>query len=158
MSEIKENSLEKTPRSINFNPQESDLILQLVDEDTDIINCKKTGQYTKKEKTKVWDKITDDFNEGSRTKRTSKELSTKYKNLKQTFKKDISRKIKSQKQTGGGSYEGEGPSTYTCHSFGLTETDIVGVKNIYDSNNSFEQLPELPDPYSVFIWKLLMKT
>lgn len=153
MSVKKVNSPNKKPRNLNFSPAECNLLEELVEEYTEIINCKKTGQYTKQQKDEVWDAITDRHNAESKAKivRTSKQLQMKYKNLKYDYKKEISRDTKSQKQTGGGSYM-PSTSSSSAHGFGLTNIDIVGVTNEYDSNANFDQLSDIQDPdSSVFI-------
>jgi hypothetical protein len=119
-------------RSANFAVDDSELLAEICAKYVGIISCKETNKVNLSQKQKAWIGITNKFNAGSLSGkyRTKDELLNKYKNMKKKYKGDVAKQKREQKATGGGPFQG--PSTSNV--FGITEQEVVGIANAFDSN------------------------
>lgn len=76
-------------RSSNFTHEEDQLLVALVLENKNIIECKKSNAVSWKEKENTWKKIENKFNVNCSVLRSNKWLKDRYKNIKKLSKKNI---------------------------------------------------------------------
>lgn len=78
----------KRPRAKNFDETESQLLLDLVDNERHILLCKETNKINNDQKQQCWNRITTSFNATSKRniKRSKDALSGLWKKLKQDAK------------------------------------------------------------------------
>ncbi|KAK9891950.1 hypothetical protein WA026_017433 [Henosepilachna vigintioctopunctata] len=81
---------EKRKRSSNFHSQEIDTLLALVKRDKRTIECKKTDQITNTYKDMAWKRISHIFNDRNLTKRSDKQLRSKWETLKKNARREHS--------------------------------------------------------------------
>ncbi|XP_054086303.1 myb/SANT-like DNA-binding domain-containing protein 3 [Zeugodacus cucurbitae] len=95
--------METAARSKNFSSNEICTLLSLVQQNSSILECKATGKVRPDQKDKVWETITESFNSVcSGAPRSTKNLRTKYLNLKADMKKRSADHKKYVYGTGGG--------------------------------------------------------
>jgi hypothetical protein len=140
---------QKKARGKNFSKDDIDLLVELTSKFTKIINNKDTNKVSSQLKQKAWVNITNSFNYQSPSgiPRKAEELINKYRNLKRIQKASLAKEKKQLKATGGGPFVA-GTST---NIFGISESEIVGIPNIYDSNGGEIEVTEyeVPPGYEV---------
>jgi hypothetical protein len=91
-------------RSKNFSTSEVNLLVRLVDSNKKVVESKKTGAVTNREKGKMWEKIALSFNSQTTEgiNREAKVLKEKWTNLKRVAVKNHAADKKFRQGTGGG--------------------------------------------------------
>ncbi|XP_045465010.1 uncharacterized protein LOC123674154 isoform X2 [Harmonia axyridis] len=87
-TELTFDGTEKRKRSSNFHSQEIESLLSLIDEEKSIIECKKTDQLTNSYKDRIWNIVSQIFNQKNTTKRSDKQLRSKWETLKKIARKE----------------------------------------------------------------------
>ncbi|KAL1498101.1 hypothetical protein ABEB36_008955 [Hypothenemus hampei] len=83
--------MEEQKRFLNFNKDEIDLLVSLVEKYSSILECKKSDSVEWKRKNEVWEILTREFNNHNlKQNRNSKNLREKWKNIKKDSKKKFS--------------------------------------------------------------------
>jgi hypothetical protein len=125
-----------TKRSGNFSKEEEQLLVSLVAQNKHIVENKKSGVISWKDKQEAWKRIEAEFNcqNTHNLYRNMKGLKEKYANLKRTTKQKFSKNRQQILKTGGGSCE-----TINFTDIDTTLKDILGeqvdgLNNIYDSD------------------------
>lgn len=125
-------------RSKNFKQSEIELLLNLVSEVKNVLECKKTDHVSQREKDDAWRKIEEKFNQQSGVYyREWKTLKMKYENLKKSSKKAWADEKKYVCGTGGGPNL---PGIITQTDIKVKEIvgdlPICGNTSIYDSDRT----------------------
>jgi predicted ribosome quality control (RQC) complex YloA/Tae2 family protein len=96
-----------TKRSGNFSKEEEQLLVSLVTQNKHIVENKKSGVISWKDKQEAWKRIEAEFNcqNTHNLYRNMKGLKEKYANLKKTTKQKFSKNRQQILKTGGGSCE-----------------------------------------------------
>lgn len=130
------NETTKHKRGGNFSTEEEQLLLRLIDQYKNIIENKKSGVVSWKDKEATWKKVEEEFNcrNSKLTYRNVKNLKEKYANLKRNAKKKFSINRQNIIKTGGGSSE---PISFTEVDLTIKEIlgeQIDGLTNTYDDD------------------------
>lgn len=130
---------EKKKRSANFTGNEERLLVSLIGDIRDIIECKKSGQTTWKQKSSAWNSLQEQFNARSNGEyRDLETIKQKYHNLKKSAKQKFSAQKRNLNKTGGGS----------CKPIAISDID-QSIKDIL--GDQIEGLPSLCDSDSTGI-------
>ena len=90
-------------RAKNFGQNEINLLINLVRKESSVIECKKSGVVTLKQKSESWAELAEEFNSLSGClPRTVKVLKDKWANIKKTAVRNYSNDKKYRRGTGGG--------------------------------------------------------
>lgn len=92
----------KRPRKANFTPAEYEIIFELAEENLDIIKIKFSSQLTRKNKSKIWEEITERVNALEVCCRSVIEVKKKWRGMVSATKKEHNKCATSRKKTGGG--------------------------------------------------------
>jgi hypothetical protein len=148
---MSDKNLEKKPRNKNFAKDDSELLVELASKFSKIINNKDTNKISIQQKQKAWVNITNNFNSQSLSgvPRKSEELISKYRNLKRIQKSNFAKERKALKATGGGPKQ----AATIPNVFNITDREIAGIPNIFDSNGDEMEIIELdvPPGYEVLL-------
>uniref|UniRef100_A0A1Y1KEI1 Regulatory protein zeste n=1 Tax=Photinus pyralis TaxID=7054 RepID=A0A1Y1KEI1_PHOPY len=94
--------IRKRPRSVNFNPTEEAMLLQLVKKFRATIECKKTDVLNNRIKDAAWNQLAEEFNAAGGQGRDAKTLRSKYENIKKVSKKKFANEKRYLNATGEG--------------------------------------------------------
>ncbi|KAL1488997.1 hypothetical protein ABEB36_014776 [Hypothenemus hampei] len=96
--------MEEHKRVLNFNKNEIDLLVSLVEKYSSVIECKKSDAVEWTKKNEVWEILTKEFNnhDNIKQRRNSKSLKEKWKNIKKESKKKFANEKLEYYKTGGG--------------------------------------------------------
>ena len=112
----------KRARKPNFTPAECAVIFEEAEENINIIKSKFTSTLTNKNKTRVWDEITNKVNALGICKRSVIEVKDKWRAMVSSAKKEHNKCASSRKKTGGGR-QPESPKGTTVKIIELFEED-----------------------------------
>lgn len=126
--------MEKAKRAVNFTNSECEILLSLVEKHINIIENKQTDAVMWKEKNRIWDLLTIEFNSLSKeTVRTAKMLRTKYDLMKKMAKKELAEERELLKT-------GDGPpkriSSFTNRIRQLINMSVEGLSNSLNSDTA----------------------
>ncbi|KAG6444784.1 eukaryotic translation initiation factor 3 subunit C isoform X2 [Manduca sexta] len=127
-------------RSMNFSPQECNLLIQCVRQEKKFVLSKANTSGANKLKNRAWFRITNNYNKLSPQKRSTKMLRTKFSNMKKMAKsvsfknylKDVNRKQNKLNEDDDKKIKSEPPYEYKDHS----ELD----NDIDDSHNEINEI------------------
>lgn len=127
---------DKKKRSANFTSNEERLLVSLVAEFKGIIECKKSGQTTWKQKSSAWNSLHEQFNARSGGEyRDLETIKQKYQNLKKTAKQKLSTHKRESFQTGGGSCKIINITDIDTSIQGILGDQIGGLPSLCDSDS-----------------------
>lgn len=128
----------KNNRSANFDNEEEQLLLSLVKQYKNFIECKRSNSKTWKEKENTWKTIEKEFNSNTgKCHRTLKNLKEKYLNLKKKSKYKWAEEKRMLNQTGGGSFKlGTESSADVVMRDILSDQIYFGMSCSYDSDRN----------------------
>ena len=112
----------KRARKANFTPAECAIILEAAEQNLNVIKSKFSSTLTNKNKTKVWEEITDKVNALGVCRRTVFEVKEKWRCMVSNAKKEHNKCAVSRKKTGGGKHP-ESPKGTTVKIIELFEED-----------------------------------
>ncbi|XP_078364030.1 uncharacterized protein LOC144648297 [Oculina patagonica] len=92
----------KRPRKPNFTAAECMLLLEVAEQHLDVIKSKFSSTITNKNKTKVWEEITERVNSLGVCKRTTLEVKEKWRGMVSNAKKEHNKCAAANRKTGGG--------------------------------------------------------
>ncbi|PSN40997.1 hypothetical protein C0J52_16059, partial [Blattella germanica] len=133
-------------RCPNFTNKEVELLVNLVQKYSYIIECKSTDSITWKEKEEVWEKLSLEFNScsgGGGAFRSAKNLNVKYNNIKKSRKKKFADEKQQFYKTGGGK-----PSATNITPIDTAIKDLMG-----ETSSGLEALCDSDDLVSAERWK-----
>ncbi|KAJ8929693.1 hypothetical protein NQ314_017587 [Rhamnusium bicolor] len=136
-----DNKISENKRSCNFSKEEY-LLVSLVENHKEVIECKKSNITTWKDKEKTWQTIETEFNSSSGRNgyKTVKTLKGKYSNLKKKTKRKFSENKMKITQTGGGCYVPIPVSDIDTTIKDIIGEQIDGLNNTYDSDTNWWRL------------------
>lgn len=124
-----------------INDAEKELLVELVHQYKNIIECKKTDSISNKNKNETWEKLTKEFNcKRTGLEKTSKQLRTSYMNLKGNLRQSLSKNKREIFQTGGGVPDFKLNDNDTLIS--LLGRSVKPHNNKFDSNADYESTHE----------------
>lgn len=127
-----------------FNDEEVNLLMILVEKYKDTIENKKTDAVMWKQKQRVWELLTQEFNAVNGSHRYTKNIRCKYENLKKTAKKKFALEKNNIYKTGGG-VDPPVPITNVDEKIKtLISVSLEGLENPGDGDRKDEVVPE-PD-------------
>ncbi|RVE41818.1 hypothetical protein evm_013540 [Chilo suppressalis] len=131
-------------RGSNFSNNKLELLKRLIEENKEILLCKKTDTVSQAQKEKTWLHIHMEFNASSSRHRTMKQLKYKFDNMKKSARKDASRERQERRRTGGGQLPGTSSSDHPDKDWmrSLIFLSADGMEATYDDDT----LPENVEP------------
>ncbi|RVE51976.1 hypothetical protein evm_003442 [Chilo suppressalis] len=129
------NNVVKRERSANFNSDERDLLVTLVQKYRNIIENKQSDGVTWKKKEFAWKQIEKDFNaQSGAIFRSSKTLRIKYECLKRTVRKKSAALRTELYRTGGGPNTATPLDSTEIYLKSLISLSTDGLESVYDSD------------------------
>lgn len=127
-------------RTANFTMEEQQLLVALVEKYRNIVECKKSGVITWKQKEAGWKKIENEFNSRSSSSafKSSKILKVKYANMKKKTKEKFAHNKQNMLKTGGGTSKMQEYTDIDLTIKSIVGAQLDGLNNNYDSD-SFTQ-------------------
>lgn len=123
-------------RCANFSAIEVDMLLELVKDHKDILECKKTDKISSDGKINCWKKISEKFNATNQVFKSVESLKSKYENLKKAAKKNFAMDKLEIYKTGGGSKARPNANDVDQKVMEIVqEEQIVGLVSLYDDDS-----------------------
>ncbi|XP_029672382.1 myb/SANT-like DNA-binding domain-containing protein 3 isoform X1 [Formica exsecta] len=133
----------KRERGSNFSNKEIELLVLIIQEFKNIIECKKTDALTWRDKDATWEKVAKAFNSSSgEVFRSKKTLKAKYEDIKKSIKKKLAHNRMEQFKTGGGKPEIRPLTGIEESILSMLPSSIEGLPSIWDSDQSLETCKE----------------
>lgn len=125
----------KRERGSNFSNKEIELLIKIIQEYKNIIECKKTDVTTWREKDAAWENVAKAFNSISgEAFRSKKTLKAKYEDIKKNIKKKLAHNRMEQFKTGGGEPEIRPLTGIEENILLMLPSSIEGLPSMWDSD------------------------
>ncbi|XP_036336217.1 myb/SANT-like DNA-binding domain-containing protein 4 [Rhagoletis pomonella] len=137
-----ENSQLKRKRGKNFTSQEEVVLVELVDDQRDVIESKKSDAVTWKQKEEAWKKLAERFTARIGVQREWKTLRDKFESLKRKSKAEMASEKCELYRTGGGSAAVRSNSVITQKVATILGESATGMENAFDGDAIDISTPE----------------
>lgn len=137
-------------RSKNFTPLEEEILINILEGVNHILENKETNASSVEEKKKAWERVTELYNTAnSVTRRTTKQLIAKYKNIKAASRKRIADEKLETYITGGGKKKVW--ASETDARLKASGAVIQRLQNPYDSDALYEVIATGESIFTLFL-------